>query len=228
LTVAQTITDIAEDAEGKATRSSKLVILVRRSILAGEMPPGEKISLDRLRDRYRVSLSPLREAIARLVPTGLVEIEDQRGFRVAPVSAANLREVALIRAALEPMALSASIGRADLNWESAVMGALHRLTRAQGDLARTGDRTQAIDTERDFHDALIANCAMPMLRDLCLRSFDLNARYTHLFAAPETDLTAACAAIAKAACAGDAAAAARHLATHIEGAAAALAPRVPA
>jgi len=123
----------------------------------------------------------IREAISRLVSIGLVQMEDQRGYRIAPVSVENLREVVALRATLETQALKESILYADLEWESAVLGGLHRLNRAPPDREDSTPNQAWEEAHLNFHSALIANCRMPMLLELCRTLFDLNARYMHIF-----------------------------------------------
>ncbi|MDP1732398.1 MAG: GntR family transcriptional regulator [Devosia sp.] len=81
----------AGNADGrKPTLAGRVSLELRRAILNGQLQPGEKINLDRMREDFDVSVSPIREAVSRLVGR-LVEFEDQRGFRVAPISLENLR-----------------------------------------------------------------------------------------------------------------------------------------
>lgn len=215
----------------KATRASRLVAILRQSILDGELKPGEKVSLAQLRDLHQVSLSPLREAISRLVSTGLVEMEDQRGYRVASVSVENLKEVVILRAMLEEQALRESIRHASLDWESAVMGSLHRLTRATANGPDPSKRAQVIEAQADLHAALIANCRMPMTIDLCRSIFDLYARYEHQFGGATAFDPAdsdSYTAIVNAAVSRDVESAAQILRDHIKRTGAALAARVGA
>src|SRR4051794_29824701 len=69
--------------EDPSTKASLLTSRIREAILSGELRPGTKINLAHLRDALGVSLSPLREALARLIAVGLVEFHDNRGYRVA-------------------------------------------------------------------------------------------------------------------------------------------------
>lgn len=97
-------------AGGLATR-------LRNDIVSGVLSPGTKISIDELRANYGVSLSPTREALARLTAEGFVILEDKKGFSVAPVSRENCLEVALLQKALEAQALTESIARGDSRWK---------------------------------------------------------------------------------------------------------------
>ncbi|MDZ4136741.1 MAG: GntR family transcriptional regulator [Paracoccaceae bacterium] len=167
----------------KETISSRISALLRESILRGDLAPGAKINLDRLRAAHDVSISPLREAVSRLVSDGLVEFEDQRGYRVTPVSLDNLAEVTRLRTELEALALDASIQTGDLEWESDVMRALYRLNRTE----RDGTRPETIEAweaaHTDFHLSLIRGCNMPLLLHFCTILHNMNDRYRRLYLA---------------------------------------------
>ena len=110
-------------ADAKNTKASQLVDRLREAILSGELKPGSKINLDTTRKALDVSLSPLREALARLIAVGLVELHDNRGYSVAPVSLKNLAEITRLRVETESLALSIAIKNGDSAWESAVIRA---------------------------------------------------------------------------------------------------------
>ena len=55
------------------------------ALLDQELAPGSRINADQLRDRYGVSITPLREALARLESDGLVVKVPHRGYLVSPV-----------------------------------------------------------------------------------------------------------------------------------------------
>ena len=57
-----------------ATLSTALVARLRDAIMCGELLPGSKLNLYRLRTAFGVSLSPLREALCRLENDGLVAL----------------------------------------------------------------------------------------------------------------------------------------------------------
>src|SRR3954452_3334330 len=117
------------------TIATQLLDRLREAIVSGQLKAGSKINLSRARESFGVSLSPLREALARLIADGLVEFEDNRGYWVAPVSLANLAEITQLRAEMESMALRHAMVTGDLNWESDVMRSLHRLNRTIRDPA---------------------------------------------------------------------------------------------
>lgn len=212
----------ARAGEARSTISSTTLARLRREILNGQIPPGERLNLDQLRAAYNVSLSPLREALSRLTSEGLVfQAEDQRGFQVAPVSQDNLTEVTALRRTLEVMALRESIRYGDDAWESEIVAALHRLSKLN---ARSARRENSVDDEweswhRHFHAALIGACRSPVLLQFCDTLLDLSDRYRrvfiHLQRGPR-NVHAEHAAIAEAALARDADRACRLMEQHIE------------
>ena len=107
--------------------------------------------------------------------------EEQRGYRVAPVSKLQLAEVIRLRSTLESMALQASIENGDDAWEAEVLAAQHRLRKLEG---RRYDAPVAEEWERwhrNFHQALIQACGMPTLLQFCGQLHDMNDRYRRLF-----------------------------------------------
>ena len=165
----------------KNTMASQLADRLREAIVSGSLSPGSKINLDRARAIFDVSLSPLREALARLIADGLVEFEDNRGYWVAPVSLANLAEITQLRAEMESMALRHAMVTGDLNWESDVMRSLHRLNRTIRDPAVPASFEQWEAAHRDFHLTLISGCGMPLLLNFCRMLMNLNDRYRRSF-----------------------------------------------
>jgi DNA-binding GntR family transcriptional regulator len=155
---------------------------LRVLIASGEIAPGEKLRLDDLRIKFGVSLSPLREALSRLSAEGFVVVlENQRGYRVAPVSENNLLEVTRLRAEIEAFALRESIVRGDDHWEGQVVARLHQLGKIERSMpsgTRVADWEKA---HRAFHESLLSACCMPLLLNFCSTLHDLSDRYRRLF-----------------------------------------------
>lgn len=164
-----------------------LATRVRDDIVCGDLRPGTRLSIDELRNRYGVSLSPLREALSRLSAEGFLVLEDKKGFRVAPVSRANCLEVAQLQEMLETKALAEAIARGDQAWEEEIVASYHGLSRLER--AERKDGADVDDWEqrhRRFHAALIAACDMPLFLTLCASLHDFSARYRRLFLASHT------------------------------------------
>jgi len=167
------IIDDSATKEASATRNAYFAI--RDMVLRGELQPGQKLKIDSLRAFLGTGASPIREALSLLTSDMLVERFDQRGFRVAPASAANFEEILTLRCSLEEMALRTSLQQATPAWEETLVLANHRMKRA----ASTG-RAAFEEQHKAFHMALLANCGSPILLKYCSQLYDLNIRYRNI------------------------------------------------
>ena len=75
--------------------------LLRQEIGQLRRAPGERLPLQELAERYRVSMTPIRQALRRLESEGLVVSVRHRGARVAPLSVDELEEIQALRLGLE-------------------------------------------------------------------------------------------------------------------------------
>src|SRR5918997_6590256 len=100
---------------------------VRTDIIFGRLEPGTRLRLDRLAQTYGASVSTLREILSRLSSEGLVLAEGQRGFSVTSVSPSGFEDVAAMRLLLESYAIPLSFAAGDLEWQSRVVAAYHKL-----------------------------------------------------------------------------------------------------
>lgn len=152
---------------------------IRADIIFGRLSPAQKLKLDSLKEIYGTSISTLREILNRLSSEGLVLAEGQRGFEVAPISEADLREIAALRLLLETHALEQSFDHGGVDWEARLVSAHYKLSRMEGVMA-SGDTSQAEDWKRydwEFHQALISACGSRLLMDTHSAVFDKYLRY---------------------------------------------------
>ena len=170
--------DIAPAAR---TMSTTLVTRIRASIMRGDLMPGTKLNLDRMRESFGVSLSPLREALCRLESDGLVTVMDQRGYRVTPVSESNLAEIIALRVNLECTALKEAMLHGDVAWEGRILATLHQLSRCKGGSRSAAEQEAWEAAHRAFHSELISACGMPLLRQFCATLHDQSDRYRRIF-----------------------------------------------
>lgn len=104
------------------TRYSKysegeLVDYIRRAILAGKYKPRQHLVEEELSAQYKVSRTPIREALRQLEAMGLVVREKHKGAMVADIDLKTIREMQQVRAGLEGLAArfaAAIISDADL------------------------------------------------------------------------------------------------------------------
>lgn len=95
-------------------RREEIYEQIRQDILSCALAPGSPLFEGVLADTYAVSKSPIRDALSRLHAEKLVTVEPRKGYRVAPVSLLDARELFEFRALLEQhCALSAAAEASD-------------------------------------------------------------------------------------------------------------------
>ena len=139
---------VGDSFEMQPIRSSSVVTLaydrIRELILSGDIPPGTRLGQVDLAERMGISRTPVREALRRLAGEGLVDFQDQRGFRVAELHLDNVVKRLEVRLILEPAAARMAAERrteADLD---AIAAAIAREAGAP-------DAVTAHDASREFH-----------------------------------------------------------------------------
>ena len=129
-----------------------------------------------------VSLSAVREALSRLTAEGLVVAEPQRGFRVAPISASELRDLTGVRAAVEGMCMERALAIGDVGWESQLVAAFHRLSRTQERALEDPQRMNEAWSvaHAAFHEALVSACDSLCLLQIRASLYAQSERYRRL------------------------------------------------
>jgi DNA-binding GntR family transcriptional regulator len=108
----------AADAMARAARprtylAPSVYEALRRAILARQFDPGEPLTEHALCRRYRVSRTPVREALARLERDRLVRVVPKKGAFVRTVGHDEIRELYEMREALEALAVRLAAPRLD-------------------------------------------------------------------------------------------------------------------
>ena len=165
----------------KETMAAAVYLRLADDILTGRLAPGQKLPFDMLRQTYGYSVSPLREALQRLAIENWVDAVDHIGFRVAPVSLEDLRDINTMRTLLEPRALREAVENGDIAWETKVVSAAHKLSRMpipEDPASAAADVWE--DAHREFHEALISACPSRRLLQFCRLLFAQFRRYRRL------------------------------------------------
>lgn len=136
--------------------------VLRREILGCAIPPGAEIRDAEIAERFSVSRSPVRDALLRLEAEGLVVINPRKGYRAAPISIADARDLFEFRAILEP-ACAASVA-AEAGDDS--LSALDRFRRMEGFAsAENAPATAFVEYNREFHLTIARLCGNRRLRE---------------------------------------------------------------
>jgi DNA-binding GntR family transcriptional regulator len=133
---------------------------LRDALLDCRFEPGEPLRIGELCKQFKASQGAIREALSRLTSEGLVQARPQRGFRVTPISAEDLRDLTAARIEIEELCLRHAIAAGDLRWEARIIAAFHQLSRtpplAPGTPRRFDRRFVAL--HHSFFDDLVSSC----------------------------------------------------------------------
>ncbi len=169
---------VVDTAEGE-TLSGAAYRQIRRDIIVGTRPPGERLRIERLKSIYAIGPTPLREALQKLSQDGLVVSEGNRGFTVAPLDPREFADLNLARTAIEKEALRLSIAKGGDAWEAQVVAARYimekedaALAHAHGNVPDSWERANA-----NLHRTLVSACGSRWLLRVRAGLHDLCERY---------------------------------------------------
>ena len=149
--------------------SESLVVLLRRMIVDGTLPAGERINEVHLARDLGVSRTPLREALGRLVAEGAITIVPRYGYYVCPLTFEEFRQIYQIRPILDPEALRlAGIPSAER---------LNRLEEINQKINEAADDEQIISLDDEWHLELLADCPNRVLVELIEQNIRRTRRY---------------------------------------------------
>ncbi|MGN8022574.1 GntR family transcriptional regulator [Phyllobacterium sp. 22229] len=143
-------------AANEDTIANRISRILADRIVTGQLEPGAKLRQDHVAEEFGASHVPVREAFRKLEAQGLAVSEPRRGVRVASFDLAEVREVALMRAELEGLALR----HAAPHLTSSILDEAEQATVA-GDNSR--DVRSWEEANRRFHRLILTPCAMPRL-----------------------------------------------------------------
>jgi len=122
-----------------------------KGIVSGDIRPGERLNELKIAAQMGVSRAPVREAIQRLRQAGLVVLAPGKQPTVIQLSLKELREVFLVRVALEISALESLS-------PTALIALALRLAKVLDEVryhAMTGNQSKALDAELRFHELIV-------------------------------------------------------------------------
>ncbi len=199
------------------TQSDQMFDRLQADILTCRIAPGSKLRINDIAESAEVSLGAVREALSRLGAEGFVIAEPQKGYRVSPVSIEDLCDLTEARVEIERIALSRSIARGDLEWETSLVAAWHRLSKIQQPRPKDPDAHRWAAAHAEFHQILVASCGSNKLLQVRSQLYQQSERYRCFSGAVsrERDVFAEHQTIFDAAIARDGAAAAQAIEEHL-------------
>lgn len=131
---------------------------------------GEKLRAEQLKLIYGCSASTVREVLFRLSTEGLVDFQEQRGFRVPAKSPDLLAELAHMRILLEAEGAALSVRYGGVAWEARLNASHYKLSHIEKRIHASEDPSPLVDlwfkSELEFHQTLISACRSETLKSV--------------------------------------------------------------
>ena len=205
---------------GGETQTDRAYHSLRNDILTGALTAGSSLQFAQLRENYGHSMGVLREALARLTAEGLAIKKSQHGFRVVELTIKDLNDLTDSRILVETEVFKDSIRHGDLDWETSVVSAHHKMERTEKNI--DGDPSTVTDAwasaHQAFHVALLAagrNERLKTYAESLRASAELYRRWSMPFEVDPRDVSAEHTALRDLAVARDVDGAAKALTQHL-------------
>jgi DNA-binding GntR family transcriptional regulator len=134
------------------TLADLVVQQLRKQIILGHLPPGERLTEARLAEELAVGRSTVREALRRLEAESLVETLSHRGSRVAVLSADDAVQISEIHSILGAHA----VRQIKLPIDKELCRTLTQIARQMHELHFPEDVDRFIEFDDQFHRTIVA------------------------------------------------------------------------
>jgi DNA-binding GntR family transcriptional regulator len=135
-----------------STLSERISQKLVQEILAGRLGPGTKLDEQSVAARFKVSRSPVRDALRHLAATRLVESQPRRGFSVAAIDGERLQDMFEAVSELEALCARLCTLRAGI----AERKAIERIHTDALSAAKHKDQGLYAKLNEEFHRAIYA------------------------------------------------------------------------
>ena len=140
--------------EGYELLSQKVYQVLKKEIVRGILEPGSRLSENKLAKEMHVSRTPIREAIRKLTAEGLVKTSPNKRMTVSKVSLVDMKEVLLVRGALE--GLAASIAATRISRQE--IDKLEKIVTQMSLYATKKHLSSYCEVDDEFHNLILSIC----------------------------------------------------------------------
>jgi DNA-binding GntR family transcriptional regulator len=147
---------------------------VRDAILDETFKPGDRLPESELAEMFKVSRSPIREALFALESEGTVIMEPYKGAILKPLSPEEALDIAELRLAL----ITLAVKPAHRHLSPADFDLAYRLAKQA---SRTNNANEQFELDRRFWDIIFEKSQRPILWEVFRQLDDRMTRYNPLF-----------------------------------------------
>lgn len=165
----QTVITPVPISDSRITRQEWVYRQLKQAILGGQFVPGRSVTLRGIAAMLDVSLTPVREALRRLVAERALEAKDNRRISVPQMTPDKLAEICSVRVALETLAAERALPAID----KPRLALLWQLNEQVDDAVDAGDIGAYLQRHREFHytfyNAGEGSVLMPLIESVWLQ-----------------------------------------------------------
>ena len=156
---------------------------LKAAVLAGRFAPGQRVVLRQVADGLGISLTPVRDAVNRLIAERVLERGGlgPAGAAVVPLlDEEQFEQLMTVRASLEPVAAAAAAAHATPEQVDRVEGFLREMKKE----VEAKRNTRYLEAHYQFHFGIYRMCRMPIVEEI-IESAWLRCAPTLTLALPE-------------------------------------------
>jgi len=132
------------------------------ALVEGRLQPHDKVRIRAIAEQLGVSVTPVRDAVLRLVREGALELRGHKDVRVAAMNLEQFEEIRVIRLRLEGLAAALAASRINEKQENDLAEILEQNEKAR----RDGNNVEAVRLNRLFHYRIAEYSGLPRLAEM--------------------------------------------------------------
>jgi DNA-binding GntR family transcriptional regulator len=141
------------------TLTDQAEAVLRQALMSGVFMPGKTITIRALSAMLKTSVTPAKEAMARLIAERALEWGPRRSALVPQLTLKNVNEIYTIRIALEAAAAAAALAQLDESDVAVLRGLQDKLAKAFD----RHDYKNVLANNREFHFTIYRKAGLPIL-----------------------------------------------------------------
>lgn len=154
-------TPVADPLPVKTPAHQRVYQQLRRKILFGDLAPGQPVTIQGLTEELDAGMTPVREALRRLIAQGALTHQGNRRVSVPELDAAGVEELGFMRKTLEPELTRRAVLRANRDFLAALTTCDEDLNHA----ISTGDVGGYLMHNYRFHTMIYEEANAPIMAE---------------------------------------------------------------
>jgi DNA-binding GntR family transcriptional regulator len=154
---------VARPSESTLSAHDRLYRNLRQQVMHGELAPGQALTLRGLAEQHGMSVTPVREALQRLVAEGALTLSSSGRVSTPELTPDRIEELAAIRAMLEPELAARALPRAHF----ALIDRLAAINALNAEAVARADAVAYVRTNLEFHRTLYLRAQAPAMLAIC-------------------------------------------------------------